>query len=300
MELIEYLPHFRVVVCKKCRIGVLMNSQFDTHFKRRHQVASMTRRAMKEMILRQHPQSIQNERLLEEQFQYPIRQAPLPRITTHEDGFACNMADKADQPCPYVCQSLTSIKDHCREEHGWINPQPSGGSINQRRAIQRPWRENVRCQRLFHHGPRNGYWEVGPEQETRTEAVQPVSSQAEIVEQKLAEIQEKAAELRARQDQVQPGVKLDANSWLERVGWTHHLQGIRWDTLIEWAALPKDEEVVLQRMCRSLDRVVDIAQEAIVEGHCPLFSRFDINRKAVQQNVRQPFQSRMEIDTKKR
>lgn len=300
MELVGYIPRWDIVVCKKCQLGILMNGQFETHFRRKHNILKLTRQIMRDQIRQQHPHAVESEQKLVEQFQYPIRGRSLVDIPTFMDGLACSMVDKASQPCTYVCQSLTSMKDHCREEHGWINPQSSGGSIDRRQAIQRPWRENVSCQRLFHHGPRSGYWEVTPDTATPHNAVQPASSQAEFAEQMLAQIREKEASIRARDDLVRPGIKLDANAWLERVGWADHLQGIRWDTLIAWAALPQDDEPMLKRMCRSIDRVVDIAQEAIVDGHCPFFSRFDINKKEAHQHVRKPFQARMEVDTKKR
>lgn len=301
MELIGYVSRFHVVVCKKCHMGVLMNSQFDTHFKRQHQVGGITRKAMRKRIMEQYPQAIQDEQSLMKRFQYPTRQAPLPEIPTQDHGLACDMIRHIGGPsCEYVCHDVRGMQRHCHQEHGWINPQPSGGSITQRCATPRPWREEVRCQRLFHHGPRNGYWEVIPDKGTPTEAVRAVGSQPEFAEQMLAQIREKEATIRARDNHVQPGTKLDAHQWLERTEWPSHLQGFRWKTLIGWAALPQEGEEPLRRMCKSLDRVIDIAQEAIVDSHCPFFSRFDINKKEIQQNMRRPFQARMEADTKKR
>ncbi len=57
---------------------------------------------------------------------------------------------------------------------------------------------------------------------------------------------------------------------------------------------------MLRRMCNSLTRVVDIAQEAFLEGHYPFFSLYEIKKKEAAKTVLQPFQARMEQRTKER
>ena len=184
---------------------------------------------MKRHILKQHPHVIRNERELKIQFQYPALKAPLPYLPVCRDGLGCDETiDTQGQRCRYVCRDVTAMKKHYRLDHGWVNHRGRGGSIIQRQNIVRPWRENIPCQRLFHHAPQNGYWEVKIDQE-ETEFTIPSSissmpsTQAEIAERMLAEIKQKEAAIREREDRVHPGVKLDANPWLDRVGWAEEL-----------------------------------------------------------------------------
>ena len=187
------------------------------------------------------------------------------------------------------------MKVHCRNAHNWVNTQPQGGSIRQRRSIQRPWREGVHCQRLFHSGPRCGYFEVRPTTETRE---QEHIDRDEKVDQMLEEICQKQEAM--ENDRIEPGQKSDAQSWLERVEWARHLAGFHWDTLIPLIALPQEEEPALQRICQSFDRMIDIGQQAAIGGQIPFFARVEVNRKEQGKNPNRPFQARMEEDTKQR
>jgi hypothetical protein len=158
MDLIEQLSQFGIIVCKKCQIGVLPNSQWNSHF-RKHQVAHSVRQGMRECML-EDPQIIRDEQQLEEKFEYPVGEVSLPQLPVYRDGLRCEMAGEGEEQCRFVCRSPTHIKAHCRTQHGWINRQGRGGSMRQRQSVQRPWREGVHCQRLFYSGPRCGYFEV--------------------------------------------------------------------------------------------------------------------------------------------
>ena len=50
----------------------------------------------------------------------------------------------------------------------------------------------------------------------------------------------------------------------------------------------------------TFDGVIDLAQEALVQGHCPFFVRVEINRKEEGKDPDRPFEARMESSTKKR
>ena len=45
--------------------------------------------------------------------------SPIPGLPIFEDGFVC-------KACSYICRHRTGMQSHCREEHGWINPQRKG------------------------------------------------------------------------------------------------------------------------------------------------------------------------------
>lgn len=157
-DLIEPLSQYHVVICKECKVAVLPNSQWNSHFKK-HQVGARVRQEMKNQVCKD-PNMIQDEQDLNERFQYPVNQVALPQLPVYQDGMACNERYDGGRICRYVCRALTGMKEHYWKEHGWKNDQPPGRSAAQRQAIQRLWREGVSCQRLFHTGSKRGYFEV--------------------------------------------------------------------------------------------------------------------------------------------
>ncbi len=129
-----------------------------------HGLARDVRELIRQGIIEKEPSVIRDEMELAERVEYPILEPPLMQLATQYDGLACDLTGIDGQKCAYVCRSLTGIKVHCRTVHGWANVQRRGGSKAQRRDVQRPWREHVACQRLFHSGQLSGYWEVRPQE----------------------------------------------------------------------------------------------------------------------------------------
>ena len=296
MDLIERLSQFHIVVCRKCQIGVLPNSQWDSHF-RRHKVAHRMRQMMKRRVL-EDPDIIHNESELSDRFQYPVREPAIEQLPVYPDGSACSERGEDGQICNYVCRTSKGMREHYQQEHDWVNDQKRGGSMAQRQSIERPWRTNVHCQRLFHSGPKNGYWEVQAPAASSIE--EGTNGEIANVDEMFEAIRVKQEERESQEQVVRPGGKLDANPWLERVEWARHLKGFHMDTLIPWIELPRTEETTLITMCKVFDRVIDIAQESLVDGHVPFFARVEINRKEIDKDPVRPFQPRMESDTKKR
>lgn len=216
MDLIDIIPRFKVTVCKRCRLGLLLDKTFDIHLRRVHRLARDVRELIRQEIIEKEPSVIKDEAELAERVEYHVMEPPLMQLAIQDDGLACDLTGFDGQKCTYVCRSLTPIKEHCKKVHGWVNVQRRGGSKAQRRNVQRPWREHVACQRLFHSGLLSGYWEVRPEEGLpATNLVGASASQDDFASEFLAEIKEKEAEMRAQQNLVEVGSKLDANAWLE-------------------------------------------------------------------------------------
>jgi hypothetical protein len=160
LDLVTVNLQYHIAICRHCGVGVLWDEQWDHHFSTLHKLPSATRKAIQSRSLIQDPDIIRNTQQLQERFQYPIYEAPIPHIPVYSDGLGCEEKQEDGEPCRYICRTESGIKQHYRKEHGWQNPQSRGGSQAQRRNIARPWRKDVLCQRLFHNGPRNGYYEV--------------------------------------------------------------------------------------------------------------------------------------------
>ncbi len=214
----------------------------------------------------------------------------------YSDGLGCSYP-----PCPFICRSRRHIVDHYNKEHQWINPQKRGGSLRSRQAKVDPWRTGVHCQRLFTRGVRQEYFEVGPVSGGNPNLpVIPESSMAEKCQRELERITAQQEVIASQQAVAQPEQMSDTNPWLERVEWAHHLAGFSFEEMIQWAELPRDDEITLQRICNGFGRTIDVAQQLIFSQRCTFFARVEINRKEKEKTPQRPFQARMGDDTKKR
>jgi hypothetical protein len=85
------------------------------------------------------------------------------------------------------------------------------------------------------------------------------------------------------------------NLWLRRVLWSEHLEGKDRPRLItSIQSVNKAEEVILQGICESLERVIDAAQETAVPGIISQAVLFEINRKEQGKKAKKPFDSHIE------
>ena len=178
--------------------------------------------------------------------------------------------------------------------------------MRQRRAHTYPWRENVHCQRFFTHGARQEYFEVAQEtinsQDAGNIPFQAIGRPniAQKGQKELERIRDKQEAIASQQAIAQPEQMSDANPWLERVEWAHYLAGFTFEEMIPWAELPKDDEVILQRLCDGFAGMIQQAQQLILSRRCTFFARVEINRKEEGKTPIRPFQARMGDDTKER
>ena len=151
--------------------------------------------------------------------------------------------------------------------------------MQERRAYQYPWRTQVYCQRFFTHSSRQEYFEVAKPSPDVAGSHPPPVEIGERGRRELARIQEKQAQIAERDARAQPQQISDTNPWLERVEWAQHLAVYPFEEMIQWAELPRDDEIILQRIYDGFTRMIDIAQQLILSQRCMFFARVEINRK---------------------
>ncbi|KAK5279582.1 hypothetical protein LTR40_007588 [Exophiala xenobiotica] len=105
------------------------------------------------------------------------------------------------------------------------------------------------------------------------------------------------AEKETRRQITEPEAAREPNSWLRRVGWVEHLGGFDREELRALVAPVKDNEPELQVLCRAFDWLIQDAQYHCIRSVVGLEALFEANRKAVDQDVRMPFDSWMDITT---
>ena len=284
-----YLSTYRIVVCKECKYGVVANAVY-THLagKKHGDVPKEERRRIADEINR-IPGIIQTEKQLKE-FQFPKANSPAiaelqPAKT---DGMKCRR-------CLYISRHRPAIQTHCKEKHGWSNPQNKGRvqATDQRPKPEKPWVSGVHCQRFFGQGAGSGWFEV-----ERAEAVEgPAEYMLDRVKRITTAGMERVQKKRREQIKAADQSK-EPNLWLRRVGWDGHLANINRPALLaSIQAVDPVKERVLFGICSSFHRISEAAQKTTVRGVAMQATLFEINRKEVGKKARKPFDSQMEPET---
>ncbi|KAK4441880.1 hypothetical protein QBC34DRAFT_457824 [Podospora aff. communis PSN243] len=275
-----HLPQHPFVICRECRFACIPD-EVASHLRKHHNSIHTKVRSEIARAVREIPGIICNQEQLRA-FPYPAASTePIPFIAPPQtDGLRCDA-------CNYVVRSRQRIQAHCREKHRWENDWRRGGNVAKRAKQERtvPWTSGIRYQRF---SPRA---EPAP---THPETVE------ESPEQRFARIHRAQAhrfDTKRRQIIKVRDNKAEPNRWLRRVGWAQHLQGLNRAKLQGSMERVGEDKAVLQRMCASLERVMNEAQAtaaAMAGGHAVLF---EINRKKADVKPNRPFDSRMEEDS---
>jgi len=122
MDWIKVLPGCKVAVCKRCRLGLLLDKTFDRRLQDLHRLAPSVRQLARQKLIEKEPAVIEDEIELVERFKYPAKEPPLDPPDIHKGGLACDFADNDGRKCTNVCRSLT-VKVHCKTVRGWANVQ---------------------------------------------------------------------------------------------------------------------------------------------------------------------------------
>jgi hypothetical protein len=133
MELITYISTFNVIVCKVCRTGIILDTQFDSHFIRQHGLSQSLRRSMRHNIKQQYPNAAQQVNEVARHFPVHRPMVALPELGNPYVAFMC-----AERDCRYICRTARTMQEHYRQQHNWRNPTTRGGSLIQRQTMQRP------------------------------------------------------------------------------------------------------------------------------------------------------------------
>jgi hypothetical protein len=90
---------------------------------------------------------------------------------------------------------------------------------------------------------------------------------------------------------------MDANAWLEHVGWATHLEGFDPEAMLRLTDPVSEHEHALQLIQDSLMRVMNRARAIATPAQVGSQALFEAQRKEVDKKPRRPFDNRMEDDT---
>jgi hypothetical protein len=181
-----------------------------------------------------------------------------------------------------------------------VNPQSAGRPHrhpNPGRHVSKPWIP-VASQQFVHRGRGSQRFAVITTESDEAEPAPVIhrweerqqAMKQEIIRQQAQIEQEEQARIMAHEPR-------EVNPWVERAGWAEHLIDEDRRTLLPLIEKVNPEtEPVLNEICQRFDRIIAVAQHTVLR-QMNIFSRFEINRKQVGIEPRQPFNARMDPGT---
>jgi hypothetical protein len=154
------------VFCSLCQSGVIVPSA-RTHVRSMHREAvPALQRNRAAYTLTLLPAMIQKEAELD-CYEGPIfvRKA-IPYLGPPKtNGLKCPQ-------CSHMCRNVRMMQLHCRQEHGLVSERPVGAPSKaaRQRGFRVPWREGVKCQRLFAKRKHSRWFEVRDDEEAIAES----------------------------------------------------------------------------------------------------------------------------------
>ncbi|KAH7116672.1 hypothetical protein B0J13DRAFT_653302 [Dactylonectria estremocensis] len=295
MEPFIHITEFPIVICKVCKFGCVAN-EVQGHIERKHttiteEKANSIIKTVNEITGLIHSQA----GLCNFPFPPPTID-PIPYIEPPKtNGLQCHT-------CDYVVRNVRKMQQHCRDKHGWQNDWKRGSNIKKKLKESRvfPWREGVHYQRFFKSHQASRWFEVGRAVKPPVQPSQKPEPNESVIE-RLMRIHRKQVERfnAAEEEEIKVAdEKKEPNAWVERTGWNDHLQRFKAKKeLLLFAAPIRDDELVLQIMCETFERVADRARAASVQRTVGLAALFQIERKDIYTKPSKPFDNRLEDES---
>lgn len=152
-SLFIHLPQYRIIICDACpEPFAVVPGHVETHIGKHHlHIPIHARKGIGQYVktlahLAHRPEDV---------IRPSITSGRIQALPVFDKGMVCLMSKADGQPCYYTCNDGDShMKRHCREGHGWVNPQSRGGNVKSKKRYrpENPWLVNQHCQRFFREG----------------------------------------------------------------------------------------------------------------------------------------------------
>src|SRR3954466_8658842 len=161
---------------------------------------------------------------------------PIANLPVFSDGILC----EKDLFCQFIARTANTIRQHWRDQHGWVAPtstrgrppQASQGLSAAEQQIQQFTRV-VRCQRAFPRLTGSHYIRVrtlGADAITRADSI----PATEVGDRLIDEIELAFTEESELPHVIDASERDDANPWLRRTQWAVYLSHGGWPSLLDW------------------------------------------------------------------
>ena len=132
---LQHVEEWKIVVCRQCRHAV-WPGDVRAHFKGvQHRLASdKIKQIVEEVGILT---ALTRDRTA---FRYPVDAIePIDAMPVFDDGLMCTFAP---DECRYICRTINNMRDHARDEHGYVQYADD---------TDRPKRRNDECSRRDRH-----------------------------------------------------------------------------------------------------------------------------------------------------
>jgi len=151
-----YDKTYPFVFCSVCESGIIVPSA-STHLRTMHkELVPAQQRNKATYTVGLLPNMIQKEQELDD-YQGPVSvRKAIPYLgEPRTDGLKCAV-------CSHMCRNARNMQQHCRREHGLVSERGVGAPSRAARKLRFrvPWREGVKCQRLFKKRKHSRWFEV--------------------------------------------------------------------------------------------------------------------------------------------
>lgn len=209
-ELFVHCAEFGVIICRKCRFAVVP-VQVERHVKDHHPFVPKQRR----ISIAQSVNALDGVAHRLQDIRYPAAdQEPVANLPVYRDGLQC-------QECGYICRSIQGIQKHSKTQHGWVNKQKRGRGRCSSNCI---WNVGVPCQRFFEYRQWQRLFAVKVDSEEVTASSRRAGQ--EIALRILSGVEAARNTQQAERRVAGISRRVEANSWLDFVGWHRHLAGV--------------------------------------------------------------------------
>ena len=228
-----------MIICRSCESAVIPQ-QVKTHLASKHRqaVSSKQRVLIYEAVLR-----LPNLATRQQDVRFPqATDRPVPHLPVELGGFGCSVQSDS-HACGFVAGVLKHMQQHCRDSHGWANPNAKKRRplVNAHSSTTVPWRGCVSCQQFFKTGGWQCLFEV------RTPTTPEPSNDNERLEERLGEHRDRilrttqttAEAAREAQRRVcKDAGELETDSWQRRAGFGKRFVGFNSEWLAQQTRLP--------------------------------------------------------------
>ncbi|KAL1993927.1 hypothetical protein VTN49DRAFT_2596 [Thermomyces lanuginosus] len=288
-RLFEVVPYLRIIICRKCKMGVLPKKVFrhlrgTRHRLSDHDAEEITRTILQWDSIEQDSQRIHIPPTLPE---------PLPILPIQDNGLKC----RRDPQCPYISTTMRQIEKHWAADHQWPKGKRTPHEV--RASVQR-----VCWQKVF-------YGEAGISRLVHIESLNPKSSEEPSEDpDRVSEVSEEHAvnELPVPAENVEPVPDNQvvqpeysgSNDWQLLTSCAEYLKGVHIQDLVHVVAAPTESTVHypteqgVRAIWKTMDSLVRKCQRTV--RHCNLSVRIEAMRTEESETPRHPLLADMDED----
>ena len=291
MDLLQFLPEYRVLICKPCRKGLLPGKLFS-HFRKLHMADSPPLASIKSirLLIDEVLPTHMDQPLLDPSKEPPLFPPAdcdaLPWLPIH-DGWGCNY-------CHFVRKSVVDMRKHYNSAHARVRRRRGGASHGAAKA--RYDEEHFGGEEPWHRASYQRYWSGGsgcnifrvrsPAQRQREDEDRERARRRCVLNERdfvTDDVLHSLSVLEARdakRDARVTGGKetLQVSPWLERTRWLKLFDGVSFAEILPLADRPDPAtEPALKAIADSLDRLVEAGYRSVCEDRINAFAQRRIN-----------------------